>query len=176
MINGFFTVRWRLLLPFTVLVCFFSGCRTVERPETLAVPLLLLENTGKGEMSEGLLDRGQRSLSLPISQLEVTVENSPTFTLSDLALVHHARVDLGECLLIQMTPAGARKLYRLSVANQGARLVLVINEDPIGFHRFDQAIADGNLFMFVEVPDSRLPGLIREMNATLTYMKAKDRT
>ena len=138
------------------------------------MPLLLMETSTRGGINQGLLDRGERSLAMPISAMQIEVEETPYFSLSDLSLVHHARVELGECLLIQMTPAGARKLYRTSVANQGARLVLVINDDPIGFHRFDQPIENGNLFMFVEVPNSRLPGLIREINETLTYMKKKE--
>lgn len=145
-----------------------GGCRTTAPLEHAAVPLFLLEAPAGGPAGT---PPGRR-VEMPVSGTAVVVDETPFFSLSDLASVHHARVDLGECLLFRMTEKGARKLYRTSVAERGKRLVLLINREPVGFLRFDQPLADGNLFLFVEVPDTRLPALVGDIQATLDSLKA----
>jgi hypothetical protein len=72
-------------------------------------------------------------------------------------------VDLGKCLLFQLTPSATRDFYRMSVTHQGRRLVLVVNDTTLGARRIDGPITNGVIFVFVELPDIELPGLVEDL-------------
>lgn len=99
-------------------------------------------------------------LTLPQSSVRVTVNSQPVLSEGDIANVELVQVDLGKCLLFQLTPAASRDFYRLSVTHVGRRLVLVIDGAPMGARRIDGAIANGTVFVFVEVPETALPALV----------------
>lgn len=105
-------------------------------------------------------------LRLPVSGVIVNVSAKPVLVEYDLRNAEAARVDLGPCLLLQVSPAAARDLYRLSVSAMGRRLVLVLNDEPVGVHRIEQALADGTILVFVERPDAELPGLVERLKRT----------
>lgn len=99
-------------------------------------------------------------IALPQSGVRVTVNSQPVIAEGDIANVELVQVDLGKCLLFQLTPAATRDFYRMSVSHQGRRLVLIIDGEPLGARRIDGAITNGALFVFVEVPDAALPALV----------------
>ena len=105
-------------------------------------------------------------LRLPVSGVIVNVAAKPVIVEYDLRAAEVARVDLGECLLLRVTPAAARDLYRLTAAAPGRRLVLVLNDEPVGVHRIEQALADGLILVFVEQPDTALPALAERLRRT----------
>ncbi len=100
---------------------------------------------------------------LPRSQVGLLVNPKPVLTEGDIANVELVQVDLGRCLMFQLAPAASRDFYRLSVSNQGRRLVLFINGTAVGARRVDGPIANGVLFVFVELPDDELPELVARL-------------
>jgi hypothetical protein len=68
--------------------------------------------------------------------------------------------------MFQLTPAGVRDFYRLSVAHQGRRLALQINGSVVGARRIDGAITNGVIYVFVEMPDEALPALVENLKKT----------
>ena len=140
-------------------VLFLSGCQSSPKPtayEPLVVRFFLETRPGEA----GVL------LQLPVSGVGVTVAAKPILVEYDVLNAEVARVELGECLLLQFTPAAARDLYRLSVASVGRRLVLTLNDEPVGARRIEQAIGDGTILVFVERPDAELPGLVARIKRT----------
>ena len=105
-------------------------------------------------------------LQLPVSGVSITVGAKPLFVEYDILNAELAKVDLGPCLLLQLTPAATRDLYRLSVASVGRQLVLVLNDAPVGVHRIEQAMTDGTVLVFVEGPDAALPALVERLRQT----------
>ncbi|MES1168037.1 MAG: hypothetical protein ABUL61_02590 [Oleiharenicola lentus] len=105
-------------------------------------------------------------LHLPVSGVSVTVAAKPIIVEYDILNAEVAKVELGQCLLLQLTPAAARDLYRLSVASVGRRLVLALNDEPVGARRIEQAMNDGTILVFVERPDAELPALVGRIKRT----------
>lgn len=106
------------------------------------------------------------TIRLPVSGVAVNVAAKPVLVEYDLRNAETARVDLGACLLLQVSPAAARDLYRLSVAATGRRLVLLLNDEPVGVHRIEQALADGAMLVYVERPDDELPAMVERLKRT----------
>lgn len=102
-------------------------------------------------------------VTLPRSGVGVIVNPKPVLTETDIANVELVRVDLGQCLLFQLTPVAARDFYRLSATHQGRRLVVLLDGVAVGARRLDGVIANGGIFMFVEIPDEALPGLVEKL-------------
>ena len=72
-------------------------------------------------------------LTLPQSSVHVSVNPKPVITEGDVVNVELVKVDLGLCLLFQLTPGTVRDFYRLSATHQGRRLVLLVDGVAIGF-------------------------------------------
>jgi hypothetical protein len=106
------------------------------------------------------------TVQLPQSGVRFGVEPKPVLSEYDIGSVTLARVDLGLCLLVRLTPAATRDLYRLSVPAQGRRLALALNDEFLGVHRIERAMADGAVLLFLEVPDARLPVIVARINNT----------
>lgn len=104
--------------------------------------------------------------TLPQSGVQIRIAPRPVFSEFDLTGVQIAQLELGRCLLFQLSPAAARDLYRLSVAQHGMRLVLFLNGAPFGARRLDAAINDGLIAIFVEQPESALPALAAGVQET----------
>jgi hypothetical protein len=129
-----------------------GGCGS---PPPLASPPAVVRfylETGGGE--DGV------TVQLPRSDTAITIGPKPVFVETDIANAEVAQVELGRCLLVQLKPAAARDLYRLSVAAPGRRLVLSLDEQFLGARRIDQIMTDGVVLVFLEIPDDRLPGLV----------------
>jgi hypothetical protein len=107
-------------------------------------------------------------VQLPQSGATINIGPKPVLVESDIINAEVVRVDLGRCLMVQLTPAAARDLYRMSVVAAGRRLVLSLDDRFLGARRIDQAMADGTVLVFVELPDERLPGLVARLKRTST--------
>jgi hypothetical protein len=146
-----------------VLVGGLAGCRSKTADLTpTVVPRFLIESDA---------GRGAIAVTLPVSGVQVRVAPKPVITEYDITSVAEARVDLGSCLLFQLTPAASRDLYRLSAENISRRLVLLINGQPMGARVIDRPLEAGMLFIFVEVPDASLPAMVKNLNHTAEIMQ-----
>jgi hypothetical protein len=103
---------------------------------------------------------GSPVLMLPQSGVRIAVQANPVLTEADLKDVGIGRVPLGPCLLLTLSPDGAQKLAGLAPAYSGRRLVLAINEVPLGVLHVGEPIVDGKVSVLVEVPDVYLPRLV----------------
>lgn len=150
-------------LVFLFLVIGLAGCRTVDSTVGVIqmVPRFFLESGDPRAMA----------IRLPQSGVQVAINPKPVFTENDLIGVDLAQVELGKCLLFQLTPAAGRDLYRMSGSNQGRRLVLLINGEPVGARRMDGPLTGGMVFIFVELPDDRLAGLVTELKTNLMRLQ-----
>lgn len=111
------------------------------------------------------------AVTLPRSGVNLTVNAKPVITEGDILNVELVQVELGKCLAFQLTPPAARDFYRLSGSHQGRRLALVIDGEPLGARRIDGAIADGVVFVFVEVADEQLPKLVENLKKSSSAMQ-----
>jgi hypothetical protein len=102
-------------------------------------------------------------VALPQSGVKLTVNSKPVITEGDIINAELVQVDLGKCLLVQLTPTATRDFYRLSVTHQGRRLVLLVNGSPLGARRIDGAIANGAVYVFVEIPENDMPALVENL-------------
>ena len=102
-------------------------------------------------------------VTLPRSGVGVIVNPKPVLTEGDVVNVELVRVDLGQCLLFQLTPSAARDFYRLTGSHQGRRLVVVLDGVALGARRIDGVIANGGIFMFVELPDEELAAVVEKL-------------
>ena len=131
------------------------GCQSAAAPKdyTTMAPRFFLE----AGASDGT------PVTLPQSGVRLTVNSKPVITEGDIVNVELVQVDLGKCLLVQLTPSATRDFYRLSVTHQGRRLVLLVNDAPLGARRLDGAITNGVIYVFVEVPEGDLPALVTNL-------------
>lgn len=138
---------------------FLPGCQSTP-PDPMNEPLVARFFLEARPGEAGL------PVQLPISKLGVTLNPKPVFVETDILDADLTRVKLGWCMLVRFTPAAARDLYRLSVANPGRRLVLTFNGQPAGVRRIDEVMAQGVLLIFVEVDDVNLPPLVERLKRT----------
>lgn len=160
-------IRGLQILLFAVALAVLGGCATSSGSSPVAdtVARFYLESPpGQGT-----------PVTLPRSQVGLMVNPKPVITEGDFANVELVQVDLGRCLMFQLTPAAARDFYRLSVTNQGRRLVLHLNGSAVGARRVDGAITDGVVFVFVELPDDELPGLVERLKRTIVAVQREIR-
>lgn len=134
-----------------------TGCRTpapVDYTPTQA--RLYLEST----------DGRAPTVKLPRSGVVISVSAKAVMTEADIVNAEVVQVDLGRCLLLQVTPAAARDLYRLTGANQGKRLVLTLNDVALGARQIEAPLAEGSVMIFVEMTDAALSDLVRDLKRT----------
>lgn len=151
------------------LICLITlvGCKKDKiDEENLRVPRILVEsrNVDYGSLTGGVAE-------LPLSGARIPVQKTPLITEFQIQNIELVKVDLGLALLIQTDELGARALYRGTVSNMGARLVLTVNGNPIGARRIDGAIQDGNIYTFVELPDDELEELVIKLRESLVEIK-----
>src|SRR4051812_20220418 len=72
------------------------------------------------------------SVTLPVSGVQISINNKPVVTEFDFTGVELAQSDLGKFMVFSLTPEAARDVYRVTGNNQGKRLVLFINGKPMG--------------------------------------------
>jgi hypothetical protein len=102
-------------------------------------------------------------LALPQSGVRVAVGSEAVLTQADFVDVELVNAELGRCLLFHLTPTAAQRLDDLANSARGRRLVLSVNDVPLGARRIDQAVRQATLAIFVEVPDVYLPRVLLSM-------------
>lgn len=113
------------------------------------------------------------AVTLPQSGVRIAIAPKPVLVEYDVTNAEVAQVELGRCLLVQLSPAAARDLYRLSVASLGRRLVLSLNDEFLGARRIDGAMSDGAVLVFLEVPDEKLPEIVARLKTTSATVAAQ---
>ena len=142
----------------------FTGCHSLGEPARDYTPTFARFFLETNEPDTAAVE-------LPISGVRVAIGAKPVFTEGDIADVDLMQVELGRCLMFQLTPAAARDLYRLTGASQGRRLVLMLNQVPVGARRIEAPLTDGQVFMFVEVSDAALPVLVTNLKKTTAELQ-----
>ncbi len=134
-----------------------AGCQSPTSVDhTLTVARFFLEEAAARTVSA----------TLPQSGVRVMIGPKPVLTEGDIVNVELMQVELGKCLMFQLTPAAARDLYRISGSNQGRRLVLFVNDVAVGARRMEGPLAEGRVFVFVEMADAALPDLVENIKKT----------
>lgn len=141
-----------------------SGCasKTKKSDYDKAVVRFVLE-TGPREMGT--------QLRLPESGVVVSVTPKAQFTEYDVQSCEVALTDLGKGLLFQFTQEAGRDLLRVSVPNQGLRLVTLLNGAPIGARRIDGPLASGYFVTNVEVSSVDIEKLAKDITRTSTDLR-----
>ena len=140
-----------------------SGCQSTSKPKDytpVSARFFLESANGDGT-----------PVALPQSGVRLTVNSKPVITEGDIVNVELVQVDLGKCLLLQLTPPATRDFYRLSVTHQGRRLVLLVDGVPLGARRIDGAITNGVVYVFVELPEAELPRLVDNLKKSSVAMQ-----
>ena len=106
------------------------------------------------------------SVTLPVSGVQIAINSKPVVTEYDFAGVQVAESDLGKFLVFTLTNDATRDVYRVTGANQGRRLVLFINDKPVGARIIDRAFNTGAISVFAAIPDELLVTLAKDMNDT----------
>lgn len=151
-------IRAILLLAVVLL----GGCRTTPPAQVRpVVARFWLEDASGGAVA----------MQLPVSESVIRVAARPVISEFDIVNVELAEVELGRCLMFQLTPGAARDLFRLSASNQGRRLVLMLNDQPAGARLIEQPIEGGVLYTFVERPDEALTEIVRGLKQTAATVR-----
>ena len=161
-------IRSRLLLVLCPVLFFLAGCQTKEASpldETLVARFFMEVRTGTPGVT----------VQLPVSKVVLNINPKPVLVEYDITNVEFAKVDLGWCLYFQFSSAAARDLYRLSAANLGGRLLLTLNDTPIGVRRLDQPVTEGGFLIFLEVPNEELPPIAERLKRTSAAIAKKGR-
>jgi hypothetical protein len=146
----------RFALGLALGVAMLAGCQSADsaKEKPTLLPRFFLEAG---------TDVAGTPLVLPHSGVNIRVNSKPVITEGDVLDAELVQVDLGKCLMFRLTPSALRDFYRLSGSHQGRRLVLVVNDNPLGARRIDGAIADGVIFIFVEMNDELLPEFVAKL-------------
>ena len=160
-------IRLRLIAALGMILA-FAGCESTA-PSPLDQPLIARFYLEARPGTPGV------TVQLPVSKTTLTINPKPVLAEYDIANVEFAKVSLGWCLYFQFNQAAARDLYGLTSANLGGRLVLMLNDTPVGARPIDQVIADGNLLTFVELPNEQLPPIAERLKRTAAALAKKGR-
>ena len=106
------------------------------------------------------------SVTLPVSGVQIAINSKPVVTEYDFTGVQVAESDLGKFLVFSLTNDATRDVYRVTGTNQGRRLVLFINDKPVGARIIDRAFNTGAISVFAAIPDELLIQLAKNMNET----------
>lgn len=140
-----------------------SGCSSTAKPrdfKPVSLRFFLESSSNDGT-----------PVSLPQSGVNLIVNPKPVITEGDVVNVELVKVELGQCLLFQLTPTATRDFYRLSVTHQGRRVVLVLDNVALGARRMDGVITNGSVFIFVERPESELPALVENLKKSSSALQ-----
>ena len=116
-------------------------------------------------LENGLSTPLQKTITqtLEVSKINIITESQPLILETDLINVELVRVELGLCLLFQIDLSLVNQLYTISTNEKGRRIVFVYNGKTIGSTKLSNPIADGNLYMFLEISESELPKIVADL-------------
>ena len=113
-------------------------------------------------------DNFTRTLKMPLSGLEFNVLRKPVIWEEQILQVDMVKVASGDLALrFVFDDFGTRELYRQSASNLGGRMVLVINEVPLGARQFDGPITDGVYFTFMEMSPAEMEQLTLDLQENI---------
>ena len=143
-----------------------TGCNSTPKmkDEDMVMARFLLE------ASEG---DAFASVTLPVSGVQITVNNKAMVTEFDFTGVQLAQADLGKFLVFNLTPDASRDVYRMTGNNQGKRLVLFIGGKPVGARMIERPFSTGSIAVFVAIPDDELPALVKKLNETSVELQRR---
>jgi hypothetical protein len=157
-----------LLIPLLAFVVVGAvGCtssRTKKKDYPVTVVRFLIESD---QNSAGAIVR------LPQSGVTIPVEAKSHFTEYDIESCEVVDNELGKSLVFRLTPQAGRDLFRLSVPNQGRRIITTVNGTPIGARRIDRPLSQGVIGTYVEVPEAELVELARNITRTSRDLRAE---
>ena len=158
------SVRAMLFLGGALLLgAWVAGCQTAKHKGdfTPTYPRFYLEAPdGRG-----------LAVTLPKSGVQLSLNAQPVLTEGDVVNVELAQVELGKCLMFQLTSSASRDLYRLTASHQGRRLALFVDGTALGARRIEAPWVDGTVLVFVEVPDETLPQLVSDLKKSCAALQ-----
>ena len=120
-----------------------SGERAVVAARAHAEPAVQIELLPEALGADGV------DYTLPQSGVPIRCETTPIATRDGITGADVVGLELGRALSLQLRPAALDRLSALDDLGR-RRLVLVVDDRPIGVVRANQVRADGRLVMFVE--------------------------
>lgn len=114
-------------------------------------------------------------VTMPVSEVRIQVNPTALLTEFDFESVAVAEVELGQCLQFRLTHQASRRFYQASANNQGSRMVLIVDGEPLGLQRIERPVSDGIFYVFVEIPNADLPELARNLRGTSIEIQNKIR-
>lgn len=158
------------LIKFFVLcsLLLLAACNRSSNEKALSIPRLALEagHLTYGQMTDSVV-------RLPISGSQIAINREILVSEFEIQQVELVQVKLGLAIMLQLSDAGARALYRASVASNGRRVVLLVNGNAIAARRLDGPISDGKYYTFVEMADDALPELVLNLKRSIRKIKAQ---
>ncbi len=103
---------------------------------------------------------------LPLSGLRVATGTDPVLMETDIGAVNIGKTGDALYLVFHLRSDAARALYQITTQNIGRRLVLRINGDAVGVLKVTGPIGNGSIAMYVELADSGLAELVKNINKT----------
>ena len=160
--------KYFLLFPLLALV--MCGCNKDKiAAEDLRLPRLMVETRG---INYGGM--GAKVVEFPVSGTRIALRKEPLVSEFDIVNVELVKVDMGLALLLQTNEKGARELYRGTVTHMGGRIVLMVNDNPVGARRIDNSFRNGdfgNYYTFVEIDDEELGQLVLDMKKSIQQLQ-----
>lgn len=111
-------------------------------------------------------ESGGTEWTLPVSDVRIACQAAPAVDATNVADLAVVTLELGRALLVQLTPRGVADLTT-QLAGNAKRIVLVVNDRAIGVVRLAPPIRDGRILLFLEIPESELPGLVTTLKPSL---------
>lgn len=147
-------------LFFCALACFLWGCQHANHRSEYSLRLHWEDTPARPA-------RHAREVELPQSQLIYAIDTQPILWEGHFVNAELIQVEEGLCVLLQCNAAGSRELYRQTASHQGGRLVLMVNDQPLGARLVESPLGDGNLMLFVELPDAEIPTFVADLKHSL---------
>lgn len=150
-----------LVVPFLCLgLLAAGGCASKSKKKNYPVSVVRVFLEASNNQDAGGVAR------LPNSGVVIQVEPKAYFTEYDIEGCEVTNNELGKSLAFKLTREAAMDLLKMSIPNQGKRLVLVMNGQPIGARRIDGALSQGYIVSYVELPEADLEDLAKNIART----------
>ncbi len=150
-----------LVVPFLCLgLLAAGGCASKSKKKNYPVSVVRVFLEASNNQDAGGVAR------LPNSGVVIQVEPKAYFTEYDIDGCEVTNNELGKSLAFKLTREAAMDLLKMSIPNQGKRLVLVMNGQPIGARRIDGALSQGYIVSYVELPEADLEDLAKNIART----------
>ncbi len=111
------------------------------------------------ETSEAYPESHRGEVTLPYSEATITINPKVQLGEWDIDRVEVFEAELGDAVAVYLMPDAARDIQMLSYNNRGRRLVLLVNDIPVGAKMMNRGIEDGVIVMYLEYPDEELEEL-----------------